>query len=512
MNVDDLAGQHGRTDSIPSRLVDSLIEHGCLDLLMETARARLDWSCARAAAQSLCAQGTFEKAWTVVEPFAAAGWQPAVRAGADVLLRWGRTSQALQLARPAAGDTAAHDAWRDYAEVLVEAGMVDEAIDALARRPRDERTLWTLVTVTEGRGRDERVLELLTPIAEAFRRDPQQPEVRHLGDALSAHARVLERAGRVDEAIRLRATDAAANRGWSAEHDYATLLARHGRIAELRELATGPARSTVVRPFVEALEALGRSAEAEAHLRSLIDTDEYPTGYESELLELLIRQGRFDDAVQAVEHTFDDLYDGNLLQPALILLAEQGQHDRALKLTEGRSPEFLAENDAFWLRSNRWWLMGESGRCREAIAEIDALPPDEVDDRELTIAWLLAQDGQVDEAIARVRPLSGTRAATELAGLLVRQGRFAEAIAVIPDAAAQREEQRCFWMRWEERDKAAADGDGRSVDARVCSLDDDRGAVRDMRPGKGGGQERTDGPWPCCRRPSGQNGMSTPQK
>ncbi|MGV9269512.1 hypothetical protein ACWDRR_33165 [Kitasatospora sp. NPDC003701] len=98
------------------------------------------------------------------------------------------------------------------------------------------------------------------------------------------------------------------------------------------------------------------------------------------------------------------------------------------------------------MSSNRWWLMGESGRCREAIAEVEALPPQEVDDRELTIAWLLAQDGRLEEAIATLRPLlPGRRAATDLASLLVRQGHHTEAIAVIPGAAAQREEERRFW-------------------------------------------------------------------
>jgi tetratricopeptide (TPR) repeat protein len=173
---------------------------------------------------------------------------------------------------------------------------------------------------------------------------------------------------------------------------------------------------------------------------------------------LLIRQGRFDDAIEAVEHTFDDLYDGNLLQSTLIVLADQGQHDKALELTQGRSPEFLAENEAFWLRSDRWWLMGEAGRAREAIEGIEALPADEVDDRELTIAWLLAQDGRVEQAIARLRPLPGKRPATDLAELLIQQTRFAEAVAVIPDVAAQREEERRFWTdRTEQKEMAPSD-------------------------------------------------------
>ncbi|MFV5998416.1 hypothetical protein ACNPQM_40200, partial [Streptomyces sp. NPDC056231] len=259
---------------------------------------------------------------------------------------------------------------------------------------------------------------------------------------LPAQAQVLERAGRADQAIRLLGADVAARRYGmlNTVKFYAELLARCGRIEELGDLADTH-RHAAVRPYVRALESLGRAEEAEAYLRGLIAA-RYPGWYESMLMELLIRQGRFDDAIKAVEHTFDDLYDGNLLPGALILLADQGQHGKAIGLTEGRSPEFLAENEAFWLRSNRWWLMGEAGRAREAIAEIEALPVDEVEDREVTIAWLLAQDGRVDEAIARLRPLPGKRAATDLAELLIRQGRFTEAIAVIPDVAAQREEAR----------------------------------------------------------------------
>ncbi|MFJ9446270.1 hypothetical protein ACIRRH_31085 [Kitasatospora sp. NPDC101235] len=70
------------------------------------------------------------------------------------------------------------------------------------------------------------------------------------------------------------------------------------------------------------------------------------------------------------------------------------------------------------------------------------------------------------ESIARLRPLPGMRAATDLAGLLFRQARFAGAIDVLPDVAAQREEERRFWTDWEESKKAAAGGDeGRSEES-----------------------------------------------
>ncbi|MEU9401248.1 hypothetical protein [Streptomyces sp. NPDC048242] len=293
--------------------------------------------------------------------------------------------------------------------------------------------------------RDEGVLEVLASVVEDFRRDPTRCGVGVLWEVLPVQARVLEWSGRVDEAVRLLGADVAVRRYGSEDtvEFYAELLARQGRIEELRDLATATRRSTAAVRYVKALESWGRADEAESYLRGLIASG-HPGWYVGALVDLLIRQGRFDDGIEAGRHTFDDLYDGNLLQSAIVLLAEQGQYDKAIALTEGRGPEFLAENGA-WLWSNRWWLMGEAGRAQEAITEIEALSAAEVDDREPTIAWLLAQDGRVERAIARLRPLPGRRAATDLAELLIRQTRFAEAVAVIPGVAAQREEERHFW-------------------------------------------------------------------
>jgi tetratricopeptide (TPR) repeat protein len=459
VNVDDLQWQLSHLGGVPPRIVDEILERGGLEVLVEAARERKDWFCAVGAARGLCTAGEFGRAWTVVEPFAASGWQPAVRVGLDVLLRWNHVEQALELAHPRGRGQENGDAWRDYAEALVRAGRVDDAIGVLVPFLRDRRVLRGLVEMTDGQGCDERVLEALAPIAEEFRRDPTQCGVGDLWEVLPAQARVLERSGRADEAIRLLGADMAARR-YGPQNNvefYAELLARHGRIEELRDLATGTQKSTAAVPYVKVLENLGRAGEAEAYLRDRI-ASKHPGWCESALVELLIRQGRFDDAIETGRHTFDDLYDGNLLQSTMILLAAQARHDKALELTEGRSPEFLAEN-ASWLRSNRWWLMGEAGRAREAIEEIEALLAGEVDDRELTIAWLLAQDSRVEQAIARLRPLPGKRAATDLAELLIRQTRFAEAVAVIPDVAAQREEERHFWTdRTEQKEMAPSDG------------------------------------------------------
>ncbi|WP_159401267.1 tetratricopeptide repeat protein, partial [Streptomyces sp. NRRL B-24484] len=399
--------------------------------------------------RGLCAEGEFGRAWEVVEPFAATGWQPAVRVGADVLVRWGRVEQALELAHPGSRETEPRGAWPDYAEVLAGAGRVDEAIDVLVPRLREDRALRALVRITEGRGRDDRVLELLTPVAEEFGRGPDSCGVRDLWNALPMRALVLERSGRVDEAIALLGADVAARRygPQNTVEFYADLLARNGRIDELRDLATGPQQPTVSAAYVTALQDLGRSGEAEAFLRGLVDTVTHPTRYESALLVLLARQGRFDEAVAVVAHTFDDLHDTNLLQSTIIVLAEHGLPDRALELTEGRSAAYMEENGQYWIPSNRWWLLGDAGRCREALAEIEAVAdteepsPGEIDDREATVGRLLAQDGREEEAVAHLRRCPGRSAAVELAQLLIRQGRCAEAIAAVPDLAAQREEE-----------------------------------------------------------------------
>ncbi|ARP73818.1 hypothetical protein LK07_33215 [Streptomyces pluripotens] len=166
--------------------MDEICERGGLEALVQAAREREDWFCAAGAVRELCEVGEFGRAWTVVEPFAATRWQPAVRVGADVLLRWGRVDQALELARPQGPQENAVDALRDYAEVLVRVGRVEEAIGALGPQLRGGRVLGGLVEMTEGQGCDERVLELLAPIAEEFRRDPKQSGVCDLWEILPA--------------------------------------------------------------------------------------------------------------------------------------------------------------------------------------------------------------------------------------------------------------------------------------------------------------------------------------
>ncbi|WND34996.1 hypothetical protein RI578_12200 [Streptomyces sp. BB1-1-1] len=109
----------------------STLEHGHLDLVIQAAKEREEWFCAERAAQELCRSGEFVQAMGVMKPFAAIGWRPALWAKANVLLRAGRTDEALDLVRPDEERLTSQYVCRDFAELLVRAGRVDEAIELL---------------------------------------------------------------------------------------------------------------------------------------------------------------------------------------------------------------------------------------------------------------------------------------------------------------------------------------------------------------------------------------------
>ncbi|MGW0856802.1 tetratricopeptide repeat protein [Streptomyces sp. NPDC002690] len=447
MNVDDLEWQYRHLGGVFPRTVESLLANGHLDLVVRAARERGDWFCARAAARELCATEDFERAWGVMKPFTESGWPPALSAGADILLRWGRVEEALARVLP---DGAAQDvpgACQVYAEVLVAAGRVDEAITVLEPHLAEGRLLSSLVRMTEGQGRDDRILRLLTTLVDKAGQDRAVGMSDPLWAVPLLRAQVLERSGRVDEAVRVLGAAMAGDRvgcGNTAE-GLAELLARHGRIEDLRQSVAAGHGRWACQPLVTALEGSGRADEAEAMLREWIGAGgaEYPGGLQSLLMELLARQGRTDDAVESVRSTFEDVWEG-LLQPAALMLAEHGLHDRALELLEERTPEFLAES-AHWVPSTRWWLMGESGRCAEAIAEVEAASGLEPGERDTTVAQLLVRDGRADEAIALLGTSTRSFDIASLADLLIEQHRPAEALAAIPGVAAQRREEDSRW-------------------------------------------------------------------
>ncbi|MEU2998219.1 hypothetical protein ABZ684_11660 [Streptomyces sp. NPDC006995] len=415
-----------------------------MDLVVRAAAERGDWFCAQGAVRALQAKGERERAWEVMKPFTETGWLPAVSAGADVLLAWGRVEEALTLTRPV-GEVVPTGACEVYAETLVKCGRADEAITFLEPRLRDRWTMRCLVAMAQGQGRDARVLELLVPLADEARHDQAQGGSHPFWEALDLQAEVLERSGRAEEAIRVLGDDVAEHRYGprNTVQSYAQLLARHGRVEQLQQAVTGGHAREALRPLTKAFTAAGRAQDAEEILRRHIATAEYPGNEQWFLIEFLIEQRRFEEAIAVGRRTFEDPWESPL-QGVVFLLAENGLHDRALQLLDECSPEFVAERGD-WVPSNRWWLMGELGRCREAITQIEATPERDAEERACTIAGLMAQDSRLDEAISLLAKHPGDRATTDRAHLLARQNRPLEALAAIPDIAAQREKQEQRW-------------------------------------------------------------------
>ncbi|MFF2748744.1 tetratricopeptide repeat protein [Kitasatospora sp. NPDC058048] len=443
MNLDDLAWQRQFDGGIEPAMAEYLARQGQLELVIETARDRGEWFCAEVAVSELCAVGEFERALTVLEPFVAVGWPFAVRESATIMVRQGRIEEGLALVRPdAAGLKSAHDC-RWFAEALVEAGRVDEAVEMLTPHLGEPWILESLVHLTRGEHRDARVLELLAPCAERALGGTAdcrcsaaggRRECRHQPEAvLVLYSRVLERMGRADEAIRLLgpALPVVPRIAWR----YAELLAGQGRFEQLRELAAGEHAEDALNRYADALEEQGRVREAEAVLQEALEADGRHA--RRHLMAFLARQGRLDEAVDVGRPTYEHAEE-NLLHEAIELLIKAGRPERALELVDGLGTAYVdAHSDV--LRYTRLRLLAKAGRCAEGIAEARALSEREPGQWDTTLAWLLDQDGRPDEALDLLRSSTEHGAHRAVAETLARQGRYAEAVAAVPTVSAQRE-------------------------------------------------------------------------
>lgn len=431
MNVGDLAWQVSSFGGLPPKRVNLLLEHGHLDLVIQAAAERSEWFCAEGAVEELCRAGEFGRALKVMEPFAATGWPTALWAKADILLRAGRPQEALNLVRP---DSKAE--CHDFAALLAGAGRVDEAIDLLVPHIDGWGTLSVLVEITEGQNRDEQVLELIAPHADSVRRARSESRWNHpFCNAQELQAQVLERAGRADEAIRILGQDMTGHHYLTQDTlvAYAELLARHGRLDELRELATGENAHTVLDIYADALRDHGRAEEAETVMRDAIAADDW-IGYRAWLSSTLLRDGRLDDAIAVAEPGFGWYDCSNLLVPLVLLLLDRPAE--LLHLVEHPSVVPHHDHEEFQHHWRALALAG-TGRVDEAIALAEADPKPWTDPR-IVKAGLLSTAGHLDAAAAELRALGTIEAREALCEILVRQGRAAEAIAIHPTVAEQR--------------------------------------------------------------------------
>ncbi|MET9725466.1 tetratricopeptide repeat protein [Streptomyces zaomyceticus] len=423
MNLDDLAWHAKGNGGLPKRTVDVLLEHGQLEVVIRAAVERGEWVCALAAVRELCAAGEFRRAEDVMAPFMEIGWQPAVWETARILVWAGRAEEGLALVPRGETEPLSAEDRRGLAELLAEVGRVDEAIDLLAPVLDEDGMAHCLVQVTEGQGRDERVLGLIRP-----------------GRPL--RARVLERAGRLDEAIRvLRGSIIVRDTVMVGTlEDLAELLVRHGRMEELHEQVTGPYARHTVKHYVRALRERDREAEAEVLLREFIAAERYPEAYRWLLIELLVRQGRFGDAEEVARPTYGHFQNG-LLESLVHTLVEAGQADVALRIVEELDAAKALDAESDWALTNRVWLLGQAGRYEEALAYAATLPPEEQPSTDLVVAGVLECLGRVDEAVELLRTGEGS-SPWEAVEVLARHGRGAEGLAGMPSFADEREARR----------------------------------------------------------------------
>ncbi|WP_370415492.1 hypothetical protein [Streptomyces fradiae] len=433
MNVDDLDWQASNYGGIAPGSVRLLLEHGHLGLIIQTAAERGEWFCAEGAAEELCRAGEFGRALEVVEPFVASGWRAALWAKADVVLQAGRTQEALDLVRPdeAGGTAKVHR----FARLLTRAGRIDQAIALLVPHLDGGWARFLLVEITEGQGRDEQVLELIAPHAESARQARGEGRWNSdLSNAQELQAQVMERAGRADEAIRTLGEDIAERRFLTQNTliAYAELLARHGRLDELRELAVQNAHE-LLDVYADALRTGGRAKEAETVMCEAIAADDW-VGYRAWLSSALLQDGRLDDAVAVAEPGFSWYDCSNLLAPLVHQL-----HDRPEELLRLLEHPLTVPHHGHEEFQHNWraWALAELGRIDEAIAVAEADPAPWKDPR-IVKAGLLATAGHLDAAATELRALGTIEARQELFDVLVRQGRAAEAVAVHPTVAEQR--------------------------------------------------------------------------
>ncbi|MFI6986432.1 tetratricopeptide repeat protein [Embleya sp. NPDC050154] len=462
MNVDDLAWQARNHGGVYPRMVRTLLDLGQVELLIRAARERGDWNCAEAAARELCAAGEFDRALALVDPFTDIGWRAAEWVTAEIMIRRGEGDEALVMVRPDPAELGDGHVCARYAELLSKGGRVEEAVDVLTPHLGEYWLRSRLVEVTEGRGRDDLVLELLTREAERGERADAGACERcgescgtgrtDRWDVLLLISRVLERAGRADEAVEVLRAERASDRRHPVNFPeyYAELLARQGLIEELGALAAEDHRSALD-VYAKALEDAGRASEAETVLREGIEAHDHPKD-RAALMRLLVRRGRVDEAIETGRPTYEYYDCWNFLHWALELLVDDGRPDRALELLDGLTDAYVEEHPDR-VRHLRLWLLGEAGRCAEGISEATALNKREPGRWDTALARLLERDGRLEEALALLRSSTHYLVHHDLPDMLIRHDRPAEALDSIPTIAEaratveQREREAAEWRK-----------------------------------------------------------------
>jgi tetratricopeptide (TPR) repeat protein len=417
-----------RSGCIPPELVSRLLERGHADVV-ELQAGRGEWFCALAWARVLGEQGRQVDALKVLAPYLATGWWTAVVAATELLEGWGRIDEAIEItqARMEAGHPMGLEA---YTRLLARHGRAAEAFTLLLPHADDWACASALVDVAAVAGRDEEAAVLL---AARIRADHQcsdfpwccrgfEPDA-----AIGLLATIRERQGRIDEAIALiRRRQITSVNG---RDQLADLLARHGRIEELRAYAATGGHEGVVQRLAELLEEGGDVEGAIAVYGQADGPAARNPNLAYGLAQLLARHGRGDEAI-AVMRAQADARNGDdwVLHSLSELCLEQGRpaeglvHLDALAAQRGREEEW----ELFWMRLP---LIAACSGVDEAVERACAHPEGTTWYAAEHIARLLADAGRTEEAVA-VLQQHDRRNSHDIAGYLIDLGRVEEALTV----------------------------------------------------------------------------------
>lgn len=415
-----------RSDCIPPELAARLLEHGHAAVVEEQAGCG-EWFCARAWAGLLTERGRQAQALEVIAPYAATGWWTAVVEVAELLEGWGRIEEAIETvrARMALGH---QDALQHYARLLARHGRAQEAFTLLLPHVDEWALAQTLVDVAAVADRDDEAAELLAARIPAEHRCDGPWCCRGLDPdtAIALLATIRERQGRVDEAASLltrrRITSV------NGRDQLADLLARQGRIGELRAYAATEDLGDAAQRLAELLEERGDVEGAIAVYRQAAESVDQDPNAAFELAQLLTRHGRGEEAI-AVMRAQADTRPGEdwILHTLADLCLDQGRpvdglaHLDALTALRGGEDEW----DLYRIRLP---LIAARDGVDAAVEQARAHPEGATSYVASDIARLLAAAGRTEEAVAVLEPHDGSNRHA-LASCLIDLGRIAEALA-----------------------------------------------------------------------------------
>ncbi|MFE3205734.1 tetratricopeptide repeat protein [Embleya sp. NPDC059237] len=417
-----------RSGCIPPELVSRLLERGRADVV-EAQAGRGQWFCALAWARVLADRGREAEAWEVLAPYVATGWWTAVVGAAGVLEGWGRVDEAIDITRRRmeAGHPKALDT---YTRLLARHGRAEEAFDLLVPHVDDREIATALVDIAHVADRDEEAAALLAGLIRADHRCDSPWCCRGLDSdtALSLLATIRERRGHIDEAITLLRWRSIVS--VNGRDQLADLLARHGRVEELRAYAASDGHREAVGRLAELLEEGGDVEGAIAVYGPTDGLAARDPNSAYDLARLLTRHGREEEAIAVMRALADARPGADWILHALSELC----------LDRGRPADRLAHLDALHARrggEDEWELyrirlplIAARGGIDEAVAHARAHPEGDTRYAAEDIAHLLASAGRTEEAVTVLREHDRGNS-HDLACHLVDLGRAEEALAVV---------------------------------------------------------------------------------